>query len=145
MATTKTPKAPKAAKTPKTQTKSATIDKSALPSKVGYYIHYVPDMAKAVEFFKNIGLKPMFDSPEWSEFDAGIKFALHGMECSEKGHTHAGIETNITFSVKNCDETIAAFKTLGVKITSEPRQVCDEGRCFSFQDPFGNTFSCYGK
>jgi predicted enzyme related to lactoylglutathione lyase len=135
--TTATKKAPAAKKTP-------AIKKSALPSKIGYFIHYVPDMTKAIEFFKTIGLKAKFESPEWTEFDAGIKFALHGMECSS-AHSHAGIDTNLTFSVKNVDDTLAAFKTLGVRITSEPRQVCESGRSFSFQDPFGNTFSIYGK
>jgi predicted enzyme related to lactoylglutathione lyase len=136
----KTKKAPAAKKTP-------AIKKSALPSKIGYFIHYVPDMTKAIEFFKSIGLKATFESPEWTEFDAGIKFALHGMDCSSSkpAHSHAGINTNLTFSVKNVDDTLAAFKTLGVKISSEPRQVCESGRSFSFQDPFGNTFSIYGK
>ena len=122
--------------------------KSPLPSKVAYFILYVPDMKKAVTFYKSIGLNLMFDSPEWSEFDAGIKFALHAtsacgtaQSCSE----YTPVETNVSFGVDNAKAAYEAFKTLGVKLTSEPRQVCEDGGyCFSFEDCFGNELSCYG-
>lgn len=123
------------------------IKKSALPRKVAYFILYVPDMTKAVEFYRHIGLKMGHGSPEWTEFKAGIKFALHAQssECASKASASQSRETGICFAVKNCDKTYAAFQRLGVKIKSEPTQVCEDGRSFSFEDPFGNILSVYGK
>jgi predicted enzyme related to lactoylglutathione lyase len=130
------------------ETKKKKIKKSAQVKKVGYFIHYVPDMAKAVTFFQSIGLKLKFESPEWTEFKAGIKFALHSSDCAAKACSSEKAEkrfTGITFSSKNLDKTYAAFKEQGITIMSEPRQVCEEGRSFEFSDPFGAVFSIYGK
>jgi predicted enzyme related to lactoylglutathione lyase len=139
----KTTKKPAAKKTaaPKTAAPKAGLVKT---KKIAYYIHYVPDMTKAVEFFKTIGLEPGFTSPEWSEFDAGIKFALHG-PCKDDCGTYEAKETGLCFDVTSAKGACETFKSLGVKVTSEPHQVCEEGYAFNFQDPFGNTFSAYGK
>ncbi len=45
-------KAPKQAK--KAAPKAAKPNKATLPSKVAYFILYVPDMMKAIEFYKSI-------------------------------------------------------------------------------------------
>ncbi len=132
-----------AAKAAKKPAAKATIEKNALLSKVAYYILYVPDMTKAVEFYKSIGLNAGYTSPEWSEFDAGIKFALHG-PCPDSCSEYKPSETNISFGVSSAKATYETFKTMGIKVTSEPRQVCESGYCFSFQDPFGNELSAYG-
>jgi predicted enzyme related to lactoylglutathione lyase len=137
---TKKPAA-KAAKKPAAT--KATIEKSALLSKVAYYILYVPDMTKALAFYKSIGLTPGYTSPEWSEFDAGIKFALHG-PCPDACSEYEPSETNLSFGVNSAKATYETFKAMGIKVTSEPRQVCESGYCFSFQDPFGNELSAYG-
>jgi predicted enzyme related to lactoylglutathione lyase len=149
----KTTTAPKAGLV-KTTKATTTTKKSALPSKVAYTIVYVPDMAKGIEFYKSIGLKLANESPYWSEFDAGIKFALHitdeaSSSCGEStcstSHAFKAIETNICFGVDNAKATYEAFKAIGVTLTSEPKQVCEEGGyCFGFQDCFGNGLSCYG-
>jgi predicted enzyme related to lactoylglutathione lyase len=138
-------KAPKAAKTTaKTTAKTATIEKSALASKIAYAMLYVPDMAKAIEFYKMIGLEAGMESPEWTEFNAGIKFALHGMCSESKTADYKAKNTGLCFGVANIDATYAAFKTLGVKLNGEAHQVCEDGYAFEFQDPFGNTLSAYG-
>lgn len=128
----------------KKTTAKATTTESALVSKVAYFILYVPDMTKAVEFYKSIGLRAGFTSPEWSEFDAGIKFALHG-PCQDSCGTYEASETNISFGVASCKATYETFQKMGVKVTSEPREVCENGYAFQFQDPFGNTLGVYGK
>src|SRR5271170_6999391 len=95
----------------KTATKKPAIDKSALTSKVAYYILYVSDMSKATEFYKSIGLNAGFESPEWTEFDAGIKFALHLNGCATKGvEAPKAIETGLSFGVTKCQDTYKAFK-----------------------------------
>jgi predicted enzyme related to lactoylglutathione lyase len=142
--------APKAAKNiaakniaAKTTIDKSGIDKSALVSKVAYFILYVPDMTKAIAFYKSIGLTPAFESPEWTEFNAGIKFALHG-PCEDSCDTYEASETNISFGVNSAKATYETFKAMGIKVTSEPRNVCESGYCFSFQDCFGNELSAYG-
>ena len=121
--------------------KKSKVKKKTLAKKVAYFILYVPDMAKAIEFYKSIGLKATMESPEWTEFKAGIKFALHATE--SKDYTPS--KTGICFGVKNAQTSYESFKALGVKVLGEPHQVCEEGRSFSFEDPFGNTLSAYGK
>ena len=132
-----------------TEKKKKKIKKSAQIRKVGYFIHYVPDMPKAIAFFQSIGLKLKFESPEWTEFKAGIKFALHASDCastSSCSSTKAEKKfTGITFNSKNLDKTYEAFQAQGIEILGAPKQVCEEGRSFEFADPFGAVFSIYGK
>jgi predicted enzyme related to lactoylglutathione lyase len=134
--------------------KKVKIKKSAFPKKAAYFILYVPDMAKAVDFYRNkIGLKLGFESPEWTEFKSGIKFALHATgacaaksgESSSCATAYVPQKTGLCFGVKDAGKTYAVFQALGVKVLGEPHQVCEDGRSFSFQDPFGNEFSIYGK
>lgn len=121
--------------------KKTKIKKKTLAKKVAYFILYVPDMAKAIEFYKSIGLKATMESAEWTEFKAGIKFALHAHDAKD----YTASKTGICFGVKNAQTSYESFKALGVKVLGEPTQVCEEGRSFSFEDPFGNTLSAYGK
>lgn len=144
--TTKKPAAKKTT-TPKSglvKTEKAGFVKTLTTGKVAYYILYVPEMTKAVEFYKSIGLKLGFESPEWSQFDAGIQFALHG-PCKDDCGTYEATETGICFDVTSAKNAYETFKSMGVKVMGEPHQVCEEGYAFNFQDPFGNTLSCYGK
>jgi len=141
---TKTNKKPAAAKT---AAKAPKIDKSALVGKVEYYILYVNDMKKATEFYTSIGLKPGYESPEWTQFDAGINFALHlsGSCGATTAETCKPIETGISFGVKSAKATYETFKAMGIKVKGEPHQVCEDGYAFGFEDCFGNTLSVYGK
>ena len=142
--------------------KKLKIKKSAFPRKAAYFILYVPDMAKAVDFYKNsIGLKLGFESPEWTEFKCGIKFALHAWSaemcasaCSSESaqapakaseKAYKPVNTSLCFGVKDAGRTYEAFKALGVKVKGEPHEVCEDGYSFAFEDPFGNTLSVYGK
>ena len=137
--------------------KKAKVKKSALPRKAAYFILYVPDMAKAVEFYKSIGMKLGFESPEWSEFKAGIKFALHATgeakaesacASSSEGACASSFvpqKTGLVLGVKDAGKSYAAMQALGVKVLGEPHQVCEDGRSFAFEDPFGNVLSIYGK
>jgi predicted enzyme related to lactoylglutathione lyase len=155
-ATTTTPAAAPTIEMPK-KAKKAKIKKSALPKKATYFILYVPDMAKAVAFYKGtLGLKLGFESPEWTEFKCGIKFALHAWSpetaacASQKSDASACTsfkpqKTSLTFGVKDAGRSYEAFKTLGVKVLGEPHQVCEDGRAFAFEDPFGNQLSIYGR
>lgn len=125
-----------------------TLTPAPIFTKIAYYIHYVSESEwrTAISFFRDtLGLKPRFDAataePGWAEFEGGgITLALHSAEQSP-----APRETGIVFGVPQCDEAAATLRARGVDGITAPHQVCDEGRCFSFKDPFGNTFSAYGK
>jgi predicted enzyme related to lactoylglutathione lyase len=76
----------------------------------------------------------------WAEFNAGgITFALRA------GKDLAPKETGFCFAVDSCDDAAATLKARGVTGVTDRKGVCDDGRCFSFKDPFGNTFSAFGK
>ncbi len=127
----------------KPKAKKLKIKKSSFPKKAAYFILYVPDMAKAVEFYKNtLHMKVGMESPEWTEIKAGIKFALHA---TKPGDEYKPVKTGLVFEVKNAQNSYDAFNALGIKTLGAPTQVCEEGRSFCFEDPFGNQLSCYGK
>jgi predicted enzyme related to lactoylglutathione lyase len=116
-------------------------------TEVSYFIHMVPETKwkQAIEFFETtIGLMLRLDTGHgWAEFSAGaITFALH------TGEHLIPKETGICFSVDDCDWAVEALRNRGVQGVTEPRKVSEDpqaGRCFDFKDPFGNTFSGYGK
>ena len=119
-----------------------------ITTQVAYYIHYVPekDWAKAIGFFQStLGLALRYDTGHgWAELDAGGKltFALH---TGENLHPK---NTGICFQVEDCDVAVDQLRARGVEGVTEPKKVTEEpgaSRCFSFKDPFGNTFYGDGK
>jgi predicted enzyme related to lactoylglutathione lyase len=61
--------------------------------KLGYSIHFVADMDRAVAFYRDtLGLTPKFASPDWSEFATGeTTLALHpASPQNPAGSTHLG-------------------------------------------------------
>lgn len=61
--------------------------------KLGYAIHFVADMDRAVSFYRDtLGLTLKFASPGWSEFATGdTTLALHpASEQNPAGSTHLG-------------------------------------------------------
>lgn len=131
--------------------KAKKIKKSALPRKAAYFILYVPDMEQAVAFYEGtLKMKLGYQSPEWTEFKAGIKFALHAWSPSDASACGGACtsfkpqKTHLTFGVKDAGKSHEAFQALGIKV-HELKEVCENGRSFDFEDPFGNTLSIYGK
>lgn len=113
-------------------------------TEAAYFIHWVPAdrWKEAVTFFETtIGLMLRNDTGEgWAEFSAGkITFALHATDELKP------CDTGLCFAVDDCDEAVAALKARGVKIKSEPHKVSEQGRAFEWLDPFGYSFSGYGK
>ena len=65
--------------------------------KLGYAIHFVADMDRAVAFYRDtVGLELKFSSPEWSEFATGATtLALHPASAENPaGTTHLGLHTD---------------------------------------------------
>jgi len=64
---------------------------------LGYAIHFVADMDRAVAFYRDtVGLPLKFASPEWSEFATGATtLALHpASEKNPAGTTHLGLHAD---------------------------------------------------
>lgn len=85
--------------------------------KLGYAIHFVADMDRAVAFYRDtIGLELRFSSPGWSEFATGATtLALHpASEANPSGTTHLGL---------HADDIAAVHRRLtaaGVRFTRDP-------------------------
>src|SRR5260370_33336443 len=65
--------------------------------KLGYAIHFVSDMDRAVAFYRDtVGLELKFSSPEWSEFATGTTtLALHPASAENPaGTTHLGLHAD---------------------------------------------------
>src|SRR5260370_18962187 len=65
--------------------------------KLGYAIHFVADMNRAVAFYRDtVGLELRFSSPEWSEFATGTTtLALHPASAENPaGTTHLGFHAD---------------------------------------------------
>lgn len=70
--------------------------------KLGYAIHFVAEMDRAVAFYRDtIGLELKFSSPGWSEFATGATtFALHpASEANPPGSTHLGLHADEIMAV----------------------------------------------
>ena len=85
--------------------------------KLGYAIHFVADMDRAVAFYRDtVGLTLKFASPQWSEFATGpTTLALHpASEQNPAGTTHLGLHAD---DVGGAHRALAAA---GVRFTRAP-------------------------
>ena len=73
--------------------------------KLGYAIHFVADMDRAVSFYRDtLGLKLKFAAPGWTEFATGeTTLALHPASPRAAGSTHPGSARRIQ-CVSQCDD-----------------------------------------
>jgi predicted enzyme related to lactoylglutathione lyase len=134
-------------KPPKSAAPKTAMVQTPIMTTANYFIHYVPEgeWKKALSFFEDtIGLMLRMDTGHgWAEFAAGgITFALHaGKDLKPKA-------TGLCFAADDCDRAVEALRARGVEGVTDPKKVSEvpqAGRCFSFKDPFGNTFEGYGK
>lgn len=104
-------------------------------------MYYVRDMKKAVDYYKNIfGLKPRFESQEWTEFDvAGHGLCLHAM-VKEAKSVHGGI---LITKVKEIKKLIEELKRAGVEFNGTVKEVHPGAWSADFIDPSGNVLSLY--
>ena len=85
--------------------------------RLGYAIHFVSDMDRAVAFYRDtVGLELKFSSPEWSEFATGAtRLALHPASAENPaGTTHLGLHTDDIAGVHR------SLTTAGVRFTRAP-------------------------
>jgi lactoylglutathione lyase len=85
--------------------------------KLGYAIHFVADMDRAVAFYRDtVGLELKFASPEWSEFATGATtLALHpASKENPAGTTHLGLHADDVAAVHR------GLSSAGVRFTRLP-------------------------
>ena len=85
--------------------------------RLGYAIHFVADMDRAVAFYRDtVGLELKFSSPEWSEFATGATtLALHpASDKNPAGTTHLGLHAD---DVAGMHRSLTAA---GVRFTRPP-------------------------
>ena len=85
--------------------------------KLGYAIHFVADMDRAVSFYRDtLGLTLKFASPGWTEFATGeTTLALHpASEQNPAGSTHLG------FASVEIDKVHRELAAKGVTFTRAP-------------------------
>ena len=110
------------------------------PIKLGMVIFMQPDLEKAVEFYKKLGLKLNFHLKErWAEFDLGcVKLGLCPVE-----HAQDNVRTGVVFEVM---QDLVAFhaqmKEQGIEFINEPI-TAPHGVMIGVKDPGGNVFDLY--
>lgn len=105
-------------------------------------MYYVADMKKATDYYKNfLGLKPRFESNEWTEFDLGdnTSLCLHGMG-DTKPLTQGGV---LITKVKNIKTLVPDLKKKGMEFVMDVKEVHPGAWAADFKDPSGNVVSLF--
>ena len=127
---------------PKTLAKPASKTKTA-PKVKGTYgtMYYVKDMAAAVRLYtEKLGLKPAYESPEWTEFPVGgHSLCLHSTK-GAKAITTNGV---LILHVDGIVALIERLKAQGVKVLSEPAEVHPGAWGAQIADADGSAVSFY--
>jgi len=90
--------------------------------KLGMIMVVVKDMKRSVAFYRDVlGLKLEFESPHWSQLNAGaIKIGLHPEGKDVKVSPTTGL--NFGFYVPDVQKAAAELKASGAKMIMEPRK-----------------------
>jgi len=104
-------------------------------------MYYVTDMPKTIAFFKEkMGLKPLFEDPEWTEFSInGHSLCLHPIEDNEKSLP----KSSLIIHVEGIAGLVADLKAKGVAGVSGPHEIHPGSYHAQFNDPDGNIVSLY--
>jgi predicted enzyme related to lactoylglutathione lyase len=107
---------------------------------LAYAIKFVADMDAAVRFHTTqLGLKPRFQSPEWSEFETGqTTLALHQASVENPAGT-----CQLGFRVEDMDTFISERRNQGVVVVSPPKSLHGQ-RIAKLRDQDGVEFSVSG-
>ncbi|HEV7924766.1 MAG TPA: VOC family protein [Verrucomicrobiae bacterium] len=110
--------------------------------KLNYVIKFVGDMERAVKFYRDVlGFPLKFQSPGWSEFDAGeTTLALHS--ASEKNPAGSA---ELGFKVPDLQRFHAEMTAKGVQFSMPPTQQDFGGVLARFVDSEGGHCSVAGQ
>ena len=106
-----------------------------------YAIKFIARMEQAVRFHEQqLGLRPRFQSPEWSEFDTGATtLALHLATPEHPDGTY-----QLGFRVEDIDRFCAERQAAGVEIVQPPTDLHGQ-RIAKLRYPDQSEFSVSGK
>ena len=104
--------------------------------KLGLVMVVVKDIKRSTAFYRDVlGLKVQFESPEWTQLDAGnIGVGLHAQ--SEHLHAQAINSVQLGFYVQDIQKAVDELKQKGVHIIMPPKKD-DFGWLAIFADPDG--------
>ena len=104
-------------------------------------MYYVKDMAKAVKYYKEAhGLKPRFESHEWTEFDlGGHGLCLHVVGKDTTGSTDGVLITKVT----GLTALVEDLKKRGVEFIGPIKEAHPGAHSADFKDLDGNLLSYY--
>lgn len=110
------------------------------PIKLGMVILMQPDLAKAVEFYKSLGIKEKFHlEGKWAEFDLGcVKLGLCPTD-QKQDNIRTGVVLEVFEDLHNLHKKL---KEQNVEFISEPI-VAPHGVMVGFKDPGGNVLDLY--
>ena len=111
-------------------------------AKLAYVMVFVADMKRSVAFYRDqVGLKPRFTSPEWSEFDTGgTILALHPM-----GPNNPAGTSEVAVTVQDLNAFYAARKAAGVTFSGPPKAQTYGAPLTEMRDPDGALISVGGR
>lgn len=99
-------------------------------------VYYVNDLAAAKAWYKEVfGIEPYFDEPFYVGYNVG-GYEL-GLDPDDSGYSN-GNHSITYWGVENIEAAFTKFKTLGVEIHQEPKNVGGPIWVGSIFDPFGN-------
>ena len=96
---------------------------------IDYVMVMVSDMSRSVQFYRDkLGLRPRFESPEWTEFETGTTvLALHGGgKPATISHDPKAGTASIGFYVDNLDDKFNELKEKGVTFIMPPTDRAEE-------------------
>jgi lactoylglutathione lyase len=90
--------------------------------KLGLIMVVVKDMKRSVAFYRDaLGLKLEYESPHWSQLNAGtIQIGLHPEGKEVKVNPTTGL--SFGFYVPDVQKAVAELKTRGARMLMEPRK-----------------------
>ena len=103
---------------------------------LGLVMIVVKDMKRSIAFYRDVlGLKLVFENPEWTHMDAGnIHIGLHAEGEHLKVQQHSSVQLGIY--VDNVQQAAGDLKAKGVNFVMEPHKE-DFGWLAIFSDPDG--------
>ncbi|HXX93359.1 MAG TPA: VOC family protein [Planctomycetota bacterium] len=104
-------------------------------------MYFVRDMARSVAYFRTLlGVKPRFESPEWTEFPIGDHaLCLHARRRAEKRRPNGVLIVN----VKGVKSVFERMKRTRLKVVGL-HEIHPGAWSFTLTDPSGNELSFYG-
>lgn len=103
-------------------------------------MYYVKDMASAVAWYRErLGIKPGFESPEWTEFRLGGHALCLHLAGKDKGFANGAL----IFSVEGIRALVDDMRGRGARVVFDVHEVHPGAHAADVADPDGNVIGLY--